>query len=110
MLECQSPIACVQVCEELSCEAIFPLAVNYVDRFLSVTGVSKNQLQLLGAVSLLVASKLRQCRAIHPEDLVYFSDYSYTTADVTVSLHHHHCHLDRLCKPLPWSRSGRCCC
>ena len=75
-----------QVCVELNCEAIFPLAVNYVDRFLSVTAVSKSQLQLLGAVCLLIGSKLRQCRSIHPEDLVYFSDYSYTTADVTVSL------------------------
>jgi hypothetical protein len=75
-----------QVCEELNCEAIFPLAVNYVDRFLSTSIVSKSQLQLLGAVCLLIASKLRQCRSIHPQDLVYFSDYSYTTSDVTVSI------------------------
>lgn len=75
-----------QVCEELNCEAIFPLAVNYVDRFLSKSKVSKSQLQLLGAVCLLIASKLRQCRSIHPQDLVYFSDYSYTTSDVTVSI------------------------
>lgn len=79
-------LVALQVCEELNCEAIFPLAVNYVDRFLSNSTVSKSQLQLLGAVCLLIASKLRQCRSIHPQDLVYFSDYTYTISDVTVSI------------------------
>ncbi|RWS30942.1 G1/S-specific cyclin-D3-like protein [Leptotrombidium deliense] len=75
------------VCEELKCdEIVFPLAINYVDRFLSSTNIRKSQLQLLGAVCLLIASKLRQCEAIHSEDLVYYSDHSLTAKEIIVSL------------------------
>ncbi|RWS17277.1 G1/S-specific cyclin-D2-like protein, partial [Dinothrombium tinctorium] len=71
------------VCEELKCdEIVFPLAINYVDRFLSSTSIKKSQLQLLGAVCLLIASKLRQCQAIHSEDLVYYSDHSLSVAEI----------------------------
>lgn len=74
-----------QVADELACDScVMPLAVNYVDRFLASTAVTKDQLQLLGAVALLVASKLRQCNSIHPEALVFYSDYSMTISDITV--------------------------
>ncbi|KAI1296543.1 G1/S-specific cyclin-D3 [Halotydeus destructor] len=74
----------LEVSEELECNnCVFPLAMNYVDRFLAIMTVNKEQLQLLGSVCLLVASKLRQSRPIHPETLVFYSDYSFTLSDIT---------------------------
>ncbi|KAG8181276.1 hypothetical protein JTE90_022214 [Oedothorax gibbosus] len=74
----------MEVCEEQGAEEIlFPLAVSYVDRFLSVVRIRKTQLQLLGAVCLLIASKLRQCRSLTVDSLIYYTDYSVTTKDIT---------------------------
>jgi hypothetical protein len=76
-----------KVCEELDCEeVVFPLAMNYLDRFLVCTDVRKCQLQLVGVVCLLIASKLRQCKTLHPEVLSYFTDYSVTVQEIIVSL------------------------
>lgn len=76
----------MKVCEELNCsEVVFPLSVNYLDRFLSIAPVKKCHLQLLGGVCLLIASKLRQCKSLHPQDLVFYSDNSFSISDVTVS-------------------------
>lgn len=76
----------IKVCEELQCEVIFPSAVNYLDRFLSLVPVSKEEFQLLGSACLLIASKLRQCQSIHPEDLVYYTASTYTVSQITVSV------------------------
>ncbi|GFS66814.1 hypothetical protein TNIN_371231 [Trichonephila inaurata madagascariensis] len=74
----------MEVCEEQGTEEIiFPLAVSYVDRFLSCVRIRKTQLQLLGAVCLLIASKLRQCRSLTVDALIYYTDYSVTTRDIT---------------------------
>lgn len=59
--------------------------MNYVDRFLGTSKVDKSHLQLLGAVCLMIASKLRQCKSIHPEELVFFTDHSVTVHQVNVS-------------------------
>ncbi|KAG0418365.1 hypothetical protein HPB47_004887, partial [Ixodes persulcatus] len=72
-----------EVCEEQSCEDIvFPCAMNYVDRFLARTDVKKSQLQLLGAVCLLIASKMRTSRPLALEALVYYTDYSVTAEEL----------------------------
>ena len=75
--------------EEQNCEEqVFPLAVNLLDRFLSAAdapGLERTQLQLLGCVCLLAASKLRQCRPIGVDLLVYYTDYSVTPAQIRVS-------------------------
>ncbi|XP_037087224.1 G1/S-specific cyclin-D2-like [Pollicipes pollicipes] len=69
----------LEVCEEFGCEdQIFPLAVNYMDRFLGQRRIARGQLQLLAAVCLLLASKIRQCRALSLQQLVYLTDYSVT--------------------------------
>ncbi|XP_054712279.1 LOW QUALITY PROTEIN: G1/S-specific cyclin-D3-like [Uloborus diversus] len=74
----------MEVCEEQGMEDIvFPLATSYVDRFLSCVRIQKTQLQLLGAVCLLIASKLRQCRSLTVDALIYYTDYSVTTKDIT---------------------------
>jgi len=48
-----------QVCEEQRCEEdVFPLSMNYLDRFLSVQAIRRTQLQSLGAACMLLASKV----------------------------------------------------
>lgn len=77
-----------QVTEEQNCEEqVFPLAVNLLDRFLALEAavLQRCQLQLLGCVCLLTASKLRQCRPIGVDLLVYYTDYSVTAAQIRVS-------------------------
>lgn len=75
-----------QVTEEEQCEdSVFCLAMNLVDRFLSRVDVKKAQLQLLGCVCLLLASKMRQSRPLTVDRLVYFSDFSISASDIRVS-------------------------
>ncbi|XP_075047413.1 G1/S-specific cyclin-D1-like [Mixophyes fleayi] len=69
----------LEVCEDQRCgEEVFPMAVNCLDRFLSLVAVEKRQLQLLGATCLLLASKLKESRPMSTEDLCMYSDYSFT--------------------------------
>lgn len=76
----------VQVCEEQKCqEDIFPLAVNYLDRFLSVKPVNKNHLQLLGTTCLLVSSKLRESDSLSLELLIVYTDNTVSAEDLLVS-------------------------
>ncbi|XP_045478690.1 G1/S-specific cyclin-D3-like [Harmonia axyridis] len=66
-----------EVCEEQMCEdQVFPLAVNCMDRFLCLCPIKRNQLQLLGAVCLLIASKLRSTNSFSMEILCAYTDYS----------------------------------
>lgn len=61
------------------------MAANLFDRFLCACVVQRTQLQLLGAVCLLLASKLRQCRPLSVELLAYYTDYSVTQQEIRVS-------------------------
>ena len=78
-----------QLCEERLCqEEVSILAINYMDRVLSKSPVSKNNLQLLAATCTFLASKLREpsVRALQPEVLIYYTDNSITKRDLMVSL------------------------
>lgn len=67
----------LEVCEEQQCEdQVFPLAVNFLDRFLCACAISRRQLQLSAAVCLLLASKIRQCHALGVDLLCFYSDHS----------------------------------
>ncbi|XP_030576549.1 G1/S-specific cyclin-D2-like [Archocentrus centrarchus] len=72
-----------EVCEEEKRnEDVFPLAINYLDRFLAVMPMRKSYLQLLGAVCIFLASKLKDCRLISAEKLCMYTDNSITPREL----------------------------
>lgn len=69
----------LEVCEEQQCEDdVFALAVNYLDRFLSLVSVQKSHLQLVAAVAMFVASKLKESVPLTADKLVLYTDNSIT--------------------------------
>uniref|UniRef100_A0A8C1JJE8 Cyclin D2, b n=1 Tax=Cyprinus carpio TaxID=7962 RepID=A0A8C1JJE8_CYPCA len=70
----------LEVCEEEKCEEdVFPLAMNYLDRFLAAVPTRKCYLQLLGAVCLFLASKLKACQPLSARKLCMYTDNSITS-------------------------------
>lgn len=77
----------LQVCEEQKCQdEVFPLAMNYMDRFLQTCPIRKNQLQLLGTACMLMASKLKEPCPLPAETLVFYTDNSIKVEELVVSL------------------------
>jgi len=73
----------MEVCEEEGCSSqVFCLAINYLDRFLSTCKIARNQLQLLGAVCLLVSWKVRAHSPITAQRLVEYTDYNVTVDNI----------------------------
>nr|CAI5858149.1 unnamed protein product [Callosobruchus analis] len=68
-------------------DQVLPLAINIMDRFLCVCCIKRQQLQLLGATCLLIASKLRSTNLLPIDLLCAYTDYSVTTIHIMVSLH-----------------------
>ncbi|KAK8750225.1 hypothetical protein OTU49_015322 [Cherax quadricarinatus] len=73
----------LEVCEEQACEdRVLVVAINFLDRFLCSCVVQRTQLQLLGSVCLLLASKLRQSRPLSVDLLAYYTDYSVSAEEI----------------------------
>ncbi|XP_039253498.1 G1/S-specific cyclin-D2-like [Styela clava] len=69
----------LEVCEEQRCEDdVFPLSMNYLDRFLGMRAISRTQLQLLGASCMLIASKVKETIPLTAQKLVIYTDHSIT--------------------------------
>ena len=71
--------------EKQSQPEVFCVAINLMDRFLCTCQIKKSQLQLLGAVCVLVASKVREPRSIPGSDLIKYTDDSITAEELKVS-------------------------
>lgn len=75
-----------QLCEELGLEdQVYPVAVNYLDRFLCSCSIDKKHLQLAACVCIMLASKIRQCQYVNVETLCFYTDHSITAQQIKVS-------------------------
>jgi hypothetical protein len=57
-----------------------------MDRFLSVSPITKSRLQLLGAVCLFLASKLKETSPLTAEKLVLYTDRSINYDELWVKM------------------------
>merc|ERR1711874_622412 len=73
----------LEVCEERNSQSeVFFLAVNYLDRFLSLVNIKKTQFQLVASVCILLASKFSQVVPISSEQLVIYTDNSVSVQEL----------------------------
>jgi len=66
---------------KLKKETLF-LAINIVDRYLSISIVARRHLQLLGVVAMLIAAKFEEIYPPETPQLVYITDNACTKEDI----------------------------
>uniref|UniRef100_A0A8D8YH62 Cyclin-A1 n=2 Tax=Cacopsylla melanoneura TaxID=428564 RepID=A0A8D8YH62_9HEMI len=73
----------IEVAEEYKMQnETLHLAINYVDRFLSLMSVVRSKLQLLGTAALFVASKYEEIYPPEVGEFVYITDDTYSKKQV----------------------------
>lgn len=86
---CPLHVLCLrlQVCCECCCaEAVFPLAVSLLDRFLSASlAPPLAPPLLLAAACILIASKLTESNSVAADTLCANAEYDFLPADLRVS-------------------------
>jgi len=58
------------------------LTVNLIDRYLSMTSIYRNKLQLVGVTAMLIASKYEEIYPPIVSDFVYITDNAYTRDEI----------------------------
>lgn len=66
-------------------EAVFPLAISLMDRFLSTTLALPSSPACLAAACVLIASKLTESDAVAAEMLCAAADHDFQPSDLRVS-------------------------
>ena len=72
----------LEVTNECSPPEVFCLAINLMDRFLAKCRIQKSQLQLVGAVCLFLASKLKETSPLTSDKLAMYTDFSASPEDI----------------------------
>ena len=58
------------------------LTVNLIDWFLEKEQVERSKLQLIGVTAMLIASKYEEIYAPEVKDLVYITDWAYSSEEI----------------------------
>ena len=66
---------------ELKQETLF-LTINIIDRYLSLTCISRKKLQLVGVTALLIASKFEDVYAPETKDISKITAKTYSVEDI----------------------------
>merc|ERR1711981_434499 len=73
----------LEVCGDQRCHSeVFFLAVNYLDRFLSLVNIKKTQFQLVAAVCILLASKFYEVAPMVSAQLASYTDHAVSVVEL----------------------------
>ncbi|VDK21852.1 unnamed protein product [Anisakis simplex] len=76
----------LDVCREEHCEPdVFPLSVSYIDRFLALQNIFRDNLQTLASACLFIASKVKAAQPLQAKRIAYYTDGGVPSRAILVS-------------------------